>query len=64
MAKKSHLARITTRARGRRGNTFMARLEDLLAPLSELPFGSAVSPAIPDVGRPLKRRRTTSRSPR
>jgi hypothetical protein len=64
MAKRSHLERMTTRARGRRGSTLMARLEYLLAPLAELPFGSAVSPAIPDIGQPLKRRRATKRSRR
>jgi hypothetical protein len=63
MAKNSQLERVTTPGR-RRGSTLLARLEDLVGPLSELPFGSAVSPAMPDVGQPLKRRQTPKRAQR
>jgi hypothetical protein len=64
MAKKSHLERVTTHARSRRVRSLKARLEDLVSPFSRLSFGSAVSPAIPDVGQPTKRRRTRTRAQR
>jgi len=61
MTKKSPQQRMTAGTGSRRHNSLRARLEDLLSPFSQLPFGSAVSPAIPDIGQPVKRRRTPKR---
>ena len=62
MVRKSPQQRVTAGTRSRRNSSLRARLEDLLSPFSQLPFGSAVSPAVPDVGLPVKRRRTPKRA--